>query len=100
MAGVATPVSVVTAIAGGLPHGTTVSAFASLSMDPPMVLVALDRNSDLLALVRDGGRFGLNVLERGQAELAKRFARKGNAKFDGVLWWQEHGVPLLSGTSG
>ena len=43
MAGVATPVSVVTAISDGRPHGTTVSAFASLSMDPPMVLVALDR---------------------------------------------------------
>src|SRR4051795_13253886 len=43
MAGVAPPVSVVTAIARGLPHGTTVSAFASLSMDPPMVLVALGR---------------------------------------------------------
>ena len=43
MAGVATPVSVVTGMAGGLPHGTTVSAFASLSMDPPMVLVSLDR---------------------------------------------------------
>ena len=48
MAGVATPVSVVTALSGdGVAHGTTVSAFASLSMSPPMVLVSLDRGSDL-----------------------------------------------------
>ncbi len=43
MAGVCTPVTVVTALDGDRPHGTTVSAFASLSMAPPMVLVALDR---------------------------------------------------------
>lgn len=66
MASVVTPVSVVTAMSGGegdgLPHRTTVSAFASLSMNPPMVLVSLDRASDLLALVRQTGRFGVNVL--------------------------------------
>jgi hypothetical protein len=47
MAGVPTPVTVATSMAGGLPHGTTVSAFATLSMAPPMVLVSLDRGSDL-----------------------------------------------------
>src|SRR5438105_11403406 len=83
MASVCTPVSVVTAMADHLPHGTTVSAFASLSLDPPMVLVALDRGSDLLALVRRTGRFGLNVLSGAQSHLALRFARKGGtAKFD------------------
>ena len=41
MAGVPTPVSVVTTLTDGHPHGTTVSAFASLSMTPPMVLVSI-----------------------------------------------------------
>lgn len=100
MSGVCTPVSVVTALDGTRPHGTTVSAFASLSMDPPMVLVSLDRTSDLLAVVRRAGRFGLNVLESRQAKLAKRFARKGMAKFDGVTWELEDDLPRLAGSSG
>jgi flavin reductase (DIM6/NTAB) family NADH-FMN oxidoreductase RutF len=45
MGAVATPVAVATAMDQRGPHGTTVSAFTSLSLDPPMVLVALDRGS-------------------------------------------------------
>ena len=87
MAAVCTPVAVMTGLDGELPHGTTVSAFASLSMNPPMVLVALDRASELLALVRRTRRFGLNLLGAGQAGLARRFAAKGGAaKFAGVAW--------------
>jgi flavin reductase (DIM6/NTAB) family NADH-FMN oxidoreductase RutF len=101
MAGVATPVSVVTSMAGGLPHGTTVSAFASLSMDPPMVLVSLDRASDLLALVRESGRFGVNVLGSSQSALALAFARKGGTgKFNGVRWEVDHDLPKLPGAPG
>lgn len=101
MAGVATPVSVVTAISDGRPHGTTVSAFASLSMDPPMVLVALDRGSELLARVRQCGRFGINVLGSTQSALALAFARKGGTgKFDGVHWELQDGLPRLPGAPG
>ncbi|GHE06993.1 flavin reductase family protein [Klenkia taihuensis] len=105
MAGVATPVSVITAMSGtdgeGLPHGTTVSAFASLSMTPPMVLVSLDRGSDLLALVRDTGRFGVNVLGSTQSALALAFATKGGtSKFNGVRWEIDHGLPRLPGAPG
>jgi flavin reductase (DIM6/NTAB) family NADH-FMN oxidoreductase RutF len=100
MAGVCTPVSVVTAMADGRPHGTTVSAFASLSMNPPMVLVSLDVGSDLLALVREGGRFGVNVLSSAQSALALTFARKGDTKFDGVTWELEHDLPRLAGAAG
>ena len=101
MAGVATPVSVVTSMADGLPHGTTVSAFASLSMAPPMVLVSLDRGSDLLALVRESGRFGVNVLGSTQSALALAFARKGGTgKFQGVRWEIDHDLPRLPGAPG
>lgn len=79
MSGVATPVSVVTAMDDGRPHGTTVSAFSSLSMQPPMVLVALDRRSELLGLITSSLRFGINVLGGGQSALALAFARKGGA---------------------
>ena len=101
MAGVATPVSVVTALsADGLPHGTTVSAFASLSMDPPMALVSLDRGSDLLALVRETGRFGVNVLGSTQSALALSFARKGPDKFAAVDWVPSSDLPRLPGAPG
>jgi flavin reductase (DIM6/NTAB) family NADH-FMN oxidoreductase RutF len=101
MAGVATPVSVVTGMAGGLPHGTTVSAFASLSMTPPMVLVSLDRQSELLSLIRESGRFGVNVLGADQSALALAFARKGGTgKFNGVRWEIDHDLPRLPGAPG
>ena len=84
MASVGAPVSVVTTLVDGLPCGTTVNAFASLSMQPPMVLMALDLGSDLLALMRQSGGFGLNVLSSSQTGLALNFARKGGSgKFAG-----------------
>lgn len=101
MAAVCTPVAVVTGLDGDLPHGTTVSAFASLSMHPPMVLVALDRASELLALIRRTRRFGLNLLGGGQADLARRFATKGGAaKFAGVPWERHAEVPRIPGSAG
>ncbi|HEV7975676.1 flavin reductase family protein [Amycolatopsis sp.] len=100
MATVCTPVSVITAMDGQRPHGTTVSAFASLSLEPPMVLVALALNSDLLRLVRATRRFGVNVLGRHQADLAQNFARKGEDKFDDAEWCLAGGVPRLTGAPG
>jgi len=97
LSNVCTPVTVVTAFAGTRAHGTTVSAFASLSLDPPMVMVALATTSDLLALVEVGGPFGVNVLASDQAHLAIRFATKGKDKFDGVDVVDDHGSPRLPG---
>lgn len=101
MAGVCTPVSVVTGMADGLPYGTTVSAFTSVSMDPPMVLVSLGRSSDLLAVLSGSRAFGLNVLSSAQSGLAMKFAHKGGAgKFTGVRWALDAGVPRLPGSAG
>ena len=97
MATVAAPVTVVTTLHRGVPHGTTVSAFASLSLCPPAVMVVLDRRSELLTLIRHSGRFGVNVLEHAQAALALTFARKGTDKFDGVQWEACGGMPRLPG---
>ncbi|MFD8799657.1 flavin reductase family protein [Streptomyces atroolivaceus] len=95
MAAVACPVAVVTALDGSRPHGTTVSAFASLSLTPPMVLVSLDERSHLLAVIRRSGRFGLNVLGAHQADLASVFARSGPDKFDGIDWSPSEELPRL-----
>src|SRR6266496_497445 len=93
MASVCTPVTIVTGMENERPHGTTVSAFSSLSVDPPMIMVALDRGSDLLAIVQSARRFGVNLLGHDHAELALKFARKGLDKFDGVEWREERGLP-------
>ncbi|NEC33894.1 flavin reductase family protein [Streptomyces rubrogriseus] len=95
MASVASPVAVVTAMEGSRPHGTTVSAFASLSMTPPMVLVSLDQRSRLLAIVRRSGRFGVNVLGAHQADPASVFARSGPDKFDRIDWSPSGELPRL-----
>lgn len=100
MAGVCTPVAVITSLDGDRPHGTTVSAFTSLSLDPPMVMVSLARSSDLLSLVQRTGTFGVNVLGRDQHELAASFARKGDSKFDGVSWSADGAVPRIAGVAG
>jgi flavin reductase (DIM6/NTAB) family NADH-FMN oxidoreductase RutF len=97
---VCTPVAVVTTGRPGRPHGTTVSAFTSLSLDPPLVLVSLDRGSDLLRAIRRTRAFAINVLAAGQEELARRFASKGAGKFDGVAYEEEHGLPRLRACQG
>ena len=100
MAGVPTPVPVVTVLTDGRPHGTTVSAFASLSMSPPMVLVALDRGSALLGRLAVGHPLGLDVPGHAQAPLAAAFARKGGDEFAGVPWTEDGGAPRLAGSPG
>lgn len=100
MGGVCTPVSVITSLEGGRPHGTTVSAFGSLSLRPPMVMVALDEQSELLSIIRRTRRFGVNILSRGQSELAMTFAGKGVSKFSGVDWTERSGLPALHSTAG
>jgi flavin reductase (DIM6/NTAB) family NADH-FMN oxidoreductase RutF len=99
LAGVCAPVSVVTSHHRGRPHGTTVSAFCSLSLQPPMVLVSLDVGSDLLAMVSESRIFGINVLGREHSELALNFARKGADKFDGIDWTLDGDVPRIAGVA-
>jgi flavin reductase (DIM6/NTAB) family NADH-FMN oxidoreductase RutF len=80
-------------------HGTTVSAFCSLSVDPPLMLVALDRSSDLLELLRSTMRFGVNLLSADQAEVGLACAKKGPDKFKAVSWTEEHGLPRVDGAA-
>lgn len=100
MASACSSVSVVTTEDGGAAHGTTVSAFCSLSMEPPMILVSLDNSSRLLRHIRNSGRFGLNLLASDQSDLALRFASKTGDKFEGVGHELAGNVPRLSGTAG
>jgi flavin reductase (DIM6/NTAB) family NADH-FMN oxidoreductase RutF len=96
MAAVCAPVTVVTTADEAGPHGATVSAFASLSLSPPLVTVALDRRSALLARILAARRFGVNVLGSGDDEVALRFARAAAGdRFAGVPWTLSRGLPRL-----
>jgi flavin reductase (DIM6/NTAB) family NADH-FMN oxidoreductase RutF len=94
------PVSVVTVTAGGLSAGLTVDSLVSLSLEPPLVGIALGRHAALHELVREAGSFAVSILGAGQEHLAQHFAR-------GVppigLWTgidvraSELGAPLIEG---
>ncbi len=81
------------------PVGTTASAVSSLSLDPPLLLVCLERRSVTLDAVRTHGVFAVNVLAAGQHELSANFARSGGlASWKGVAFEPGHrGVPRLAG---
>jgi flavin reductase (DIM6/NTAB) family NADH-FMN oxidoreductase RutF len=94
---VAAAVAVVTAFdADGVPHGTTVSAFTPLSMEPALLLVSLDNSSRLLTLLRPGAAIGVNVLAAGQADLGSRFADQTADRWRGLAWRVEAGAPALT----
>ena len=99
MAGWATGVAVVTSRDDAGPRGATTNALTSLSLDPLLVLVALDHGSNTLAAVRNSGRFCINVLAAGQEEIARRFATKasGEEKLAGIPHELVDGVPVLGG---
>lgn len=96
MGNAAAPVSVVTVLDGDQPFGTTVSAFMSLSITPPMLIVSLDNNSILLSRIDVGSIVGVNILDAGHPDLALNFATKRDNKFEGVDWRIENGAPALS----
>lgn len=99
---VASGVTVVTATDGERSHAVTATAFCTLSLDPPLVLLALDRAGQLLRLVRSAGHIGVNVLGRDQQHLGEWAATRGRAMgptlpevetVPGVT-----GAPLIAGT--
>jgi flavin reductase (DIM6/NTAB) family NADH-FMN oxidoreductase RutF len=83
---------VTTSTEGGGPRGLAVNAFASLSVEPPLLLVCI--------LFRGRG-FAVNILASTQAAVARRFATSGGDKFADVEWAPgAHGAPILRDVSG
>jgi flavin reductase (DIM6/NTAB) family NADH-FMN oxidoreductase RutF len=70
----ATGVTVVTALEGGKTHGTTVNAFMSVSLEPPLVLVSLDNHSHMHRILTVAGRYAVSVLAEDQRSLSEHFA--------------------------
>jgi flavin reductase (DIM6/NTAB) family NADH-FMN oxidoreductase RutF len=93
----ATGVTIITARTQDQVHGMTANAFMSVSLQPPLVLVSVDRRARMSNMLHEGTRFGVNVLEAGQATLSDHFAGRAvedatEPRFDLV-----HDTPLVEG---
>jgi flavin reductase (DIM6/NTAB) family NADH-FMN oxidoreductase RutF/DNA-binding GntR family transcriptional regulator len=94
----ASGVTIITTHTGGQDFGTTASAVSSLSMDPPMLLVCLNKTSETQAAIVDAGRFAVNILGSDQTDLAYAFAKKSPDKFRGAeVARGRANVPLFPG---
>jgi flavin reductase (DIM6/NTAB) family NADH-FMN oxidoreductase RutF len=100
----ATGVTIITVDLDGEVHGMTANAFASVSLDPLLVLVCVDHSTRTHAHLHEKKRFGINVLGEGQKVLSDYYARpertheeaetEAGARFDRT----RHGTPILHGS--
>lgn len=95
-----TGVTVVTSMREGEPRGVTVSAFASVSVDPPLVLICINREARSYLYISTSKVFCVNILAGNQRELAERFSGKRREhQFDGVAYDVDvTGAAVLRGT--
>lgn len=95
----ASGVTVVTTEHDGQLYGLTVSAFSSLSLRPPLVLICIEKSVRAHAAIAKAERFAVNVLTAAQQEISSRFASRSDDKFSGIPWHEGSlRVPLLDGT--
>jgi flavin reductase (DIM6/NTAB) family NADH-FMN oxidoreductase RutF len=96
----ATGVTIITATGtDGKPYGLTCNSFASVSLNPPLVLWSLVVYSSSLSVFQNAGHFAVNVLGASQQALANKFAKSSEDKFVGVEWTPGVGnAPLLKDT--
>jgi flavin reductase len=93
----ATGVTVVTTDGEAGSHGMTANAVASLSLDPPLVLVAVDKRAALLDFLNTNRCFAINILRIDQEELSRRFATPGPKDFSDLdVTTAVTGSPILT----
>lgn len=103
MGAFATGVTIITVDLDGTIHGMTANAFASLSLNPPLVLVCVDRSARTHAHLHAKKRFGINILAGNQRGISEYYAQppevhgqaeeEASARFDRTA----HGTPILHG---
>lgn len=98
MGSFASGVTIVTALDAGEPVGFACQSFASLSLEPPLVLFCAGSEGRSWARVRRAGRFCVNVLGEDQVELCGRFGSRDGRRFEGLDWAESaFGAPALPG---
>jgi flavin reductase (DIM6/NTAB) family NADH-FMN oxidoreductase RutF len=98
----ATGVTVITTVGDDRqPVGLTATAFSSLSLVPPLVLICIGKASETYRYFEPAGIFGVNFLAASQKDVSQRFASSGGDKFADFEWHRGSlGIPLLAGTIG
>jgi flavin reductase (DIM6/NTAB) family NADH-FMN oxidoreductase RutF len=92
-----TGVTVVTAMDDGTPRGLAVNAFASISLEPPTVMVAVQHTSSTHDCLFRAGHLAINILSTDQLDVVSRFAVKSDDKFAGLDWTPgPFGSPLIN----
>ena len=92
----ASGVTVVTTEYQGVLYGMTVSSFASLSLRPSLVLLCIDKTVPSHDGIKQSGQFVVNILDKRQEHLSRRFATTADDKFKGVAWHSGTlGLPVL-----
>lgn len=93
----ASGVTVVTGLDTEGPVGFTCQSFASVSLEPPLILFCADHRGRAWPRIRRSGRFTINVLREDQTDLCARFGSSRGAKFDGLTWepsrWSTPSLP-------
>jgi 3-hydroxy-9,10-secoandrosta-1,3,5(10)-triene-9,17-dione monooxygenase reductase component len=92
-------VAVISAVGPRGPVGMTAASVCSLSLDPLLLIACLDNTARTLPVVRDSGRFAVNMLAAGQEELSRHFASKGDDQFRDVAHELRDGLPILAGVA-
>jgi flavin reductase (DIM6/NTAB) family NADH-FMN oxidoreductase RutF len=88
---------VTTKDAGGKMHGLTVSAFCSVSLEPPLVLVCIEKAAGSHTSFLESELFAVNILSSSQRDLSERFASELINRFQGIdFGLSEHGQPMLA----
>lgn len=92
----ATGITVVTTLdEAQQPYGLTVNSFTSVSLEPPLILVCLDRELSGLGHFEKTGRFAVNILGEGQQALSNHFATKGTDRSQGLSIDPASGLPVI-----
>ena len=83
----------------GKQHGITVSAFCSVSLDPPLVLICIEKTAGSHHAFEESGRFTVNILASEEASVSDHFASLLDDKFANIDFAvDEHGIPILNGS--
>ena len=82
----------------GNPNGLTANAFMSLSLNPPLVLISVDKAATCYACFEPQNGFTVNFLSEDQEDISRRFATKGIDKFAGIEWHAgRNGAAIIEG---
>ena len=93
----ATGVTVITALKGEQVHGMTANAFMSVSLEPPLVLISVDRRTKMCGLLHEGMHYGVSVLCESQAALSDRFAGRPGEDLPEPRFALVRDTPLVDG---